>query len=144
VSDFEIRYRSIVIDLEMVMNVASRIGVFGAIVMAGACDAPTAYRADGLRATVSPPQLALKNTSNERIAYVVVEQEFAALALFACYVGADGPLLAPSGEVKLQYSSIPGYEPGKSKVALIWFATVTDADVGCIDAARVKSLSVNL
>ena len=126
------------------MNVVGRIVVLGAIVVAGACDSPTEYRADGLRATVSPPQLALTNTSSERIAYFVVDRDFAAAALFACLVSADGPFLAPSGEVRLQYSSIPGHEPGKSKAALVWFATLTDADTGCIDQARVKTLIVKL
>lgn len=126
------------------MNVAGRAVVLGAIVLAGACSSPTEYQADGLRATVSPPQLVLTNTSNERIAYVVVDRDFAALALFACLVSADSPSLAPSGEVTLQYSSIPGYEPGKSKAALVWFATVTDADTGCIGEARVRTLRVNL
>jgi hypothetical protein len=125
------------------MNVASRTVVLGAIVVAGACNAPTEYRADGLRATVSPPQLTLTNTSNKRIAYFVVDRDFAALASFSC-LSTNSPLLTPSGEVSLQYSSIPGYEPGKSKVALIWFATFTDADSGCIDSARQKTLLVKL
>ena len=125
------------------MNVVGRIVVLGAIVVAGACDSPTEYRADGLRATVSPPQLTLTNTSKERIAYMVVDRDFAALALFTC-LSTDSAFLTPSGEVSMLYSSITGYEAGKSTEALVWFATFTDADVGCIDEARVKSLVVKL
>lgn len=126
------------------MNVAGRFVVLGAIVVAGACNSsPTEYLADGLRATVSPPQLTLTNTSDERIVYRVVEQEFAARALFVC-LSTDSSFLTPSGEVTLQYSSIPGYEQGKSKVAIVSFATVTDADSGCINEARLKGLRVNL
>ncbi len=125
------------------MNVVGRIVVGGAIVMAGACSSPTEYRAEALRVTVSPPQLTLTNTSDRRVAYIVAERNFAALALFSC-LSADSPWLGPSGEVSLLYSSITGYEAGKSREAIVWFATFTDTDVGCIDQARIKTLVVKL
>jgi hypothetical protein len=113
------------------------------IVGAGACTSPTEYGRDGLRATVSPPQLTLTNTSEKRIAYILVERDYAARVTFAC-LSPDSHVLAPSGELSLLYSSIPGYEAGKSTEALVWFAPFTDADVGCIDEARRKTLVVKL
>lgn len=138
------QYRYLGINLEMAMNVVGRIVVLGAIVVAGACNSPTEYEADGLRATVSPPQLTLTNTSDRRVSYIVVERNFAALALFSCLSADSHNVLAPGGEVSLRYTSITGYEAGKSTEALVWFSTFTDADVGCIDQARVKTLIVKL
>ena len=137
------QYRYLVVNLEMAMNVVGRIVVLGAIVVAAACASPTEYRAEGLRVTVSPPQLTLTNSSENRIAYILVERDFAARASFAC-LSPDSRVLAPSSELSLLYSSITGYEAGKSTEALVWFAPFTDGHVGCIDEARRKTLVVKL
>lgn len=115
------------------------------VIAVGACDNsavdPVTYNADGLRATVAPPQLTIANESGQRISYIVMEAEFAARALISL---SGWPTIEPFGEVSIPYSAIAGYDPGRANEALIRWAPAPATPGGPVEANGIKVLKARL
>ena len=115
------------------------------IIAFGACDSspldPVTYEADGIRATVSRSEVRITNETGERISYMVMEAEWAALALISL---SGWPTIEPFGEVVLRYTDIPGYEPGRANEVLIDWAPAPASPGGPVNASSIKVLKVPL
>ena len=127
------------------MHLRSWLLALGVIIAGGACDSsvvdPITYTADGLRATVAPPQLTIENESGQRISYMVMEAELAARALISL---SGWPTIEPFGQVSLPYSAIGGYDPDRENEALISWAPAPATPGGPVAANNIKVLRVRL
>ena len=127
------------------MSLVSRLLVPAIIIAFGACDSspidPVTYDADGIRATVARPEVRITNETSERISYVVMEAEYAALALISL---SGWPTIEPFGEVTLRFTEIPGYEAGRVNEVLIDWAPAPASPGGPVNASSIKVLRVTL
>lgn len=124
------------------MSLASRMLVIGTILLLGACESsPVSYGEDEIKVTVTAPNLTITNESDQRIVYVIMTADYAALAL----IGLTGwPSINPGGSVSFEYSEIAGYDPGKAQEALIRWAPVTGSQDGPANAEAIRFLRAPL
>jgi hypothetical protein len=89
----------------------------------GACSGSTGISEDDFAIRATGQDVVLVNSSERPVFYFLVERETAAVINFATCVEPECPHVAAGATVRVPYTAITGYQPGKREIIVhLWLS----------------------
>jgi hypothetical protein len=102
-----------------------QLSLLAVLLGVSACSGPTSVTEDDFTIRATGQEVVLRNGAARPTFYLIVERETAAVIDFVtCVDESQCPHVASGATVRVPYSAISGYRPGKREAIVYWWRSV--------------------